>query len=395
MVKQQQAAKRSSGPAASKVGFPLQQRPPSAHQVTGRTYAGPVAVAGGSGITKEEEEEEGERREQGVSRAPGETEAKRPRADGSEEAAGGLSGSRVQPGRETGDAVSSHVMTAADQQGSAEHSEDCRAAELQTVASLKVTIQQRSESREFGQSDRQTAGLHCHVCNLTCRSLQVFQEHMVGSEHLRKLREITQSVCVSAHTLQDRGRQTDTQRWCDTCQAHFSGDVIIHRRTDQHKMCKRLCRPFCPVCERHFRTPRKFVEHVKSTEHKQQANRQKVQEEELITVDAIGCFEGEEDEEEEEVEVADEEDGEEEGEAGSGATLQAETQQQDDDPRDLYGSSFVVPVSGFLCRLCNKFFRREASARHAHCRTQTHFVKLQTHRAAQRRCEGEGCSAPT
>lgn len=38
-----------------------------------------------------------------------------------------------------------------------------------------------------------------------------------------------------------------------------------------------------------------------------------MQEEELITVDAIGCFEGEEDEEE--VDVADEE-------AGSGASLQ-------------------------------------------------------------------------
>lgn len=36
------------------------------------------------------------------------------------------------------------------------------------------------------------------------------------------------------------------------------------------QMCKRLCRPFCPVCERHFRTPRKFVEHIKSAEHKQQ-----------------------------------------------------------------------------------------------------------------------------
>lgn len=54
--------------------------------------------------------------------------------------------------------------------------------------------------------------------------------------------------------------------------------------------------------------------------------RQKVQEEELITVDAIGCFEGEEDgDEEEEVEVADEEDSEEGGEA-------------DDDPQDLYGT---------------------------------------------------------
>lgn len=32
------------------------------------------------------------------------------------------------------------------------------------------------------------------------------------------------------------------------------------------------------------------------------------QEEELITVDAVGCFEGEEEEEEEEVDVADDED---------------------------------------------------------------------------------------
>ena len=78
------------------------------------------------------------------------------------------------------------------------------------------------------------------------------------------------------------------------------------------------------------------MEHMKSAEHKQQVSGgsgdtcdmfrtnqqgefdsvsvssqvhlQEAQEEELITVDAVGCFEGEEDEdEEEEVEVADEE----------------------------------------------------------------------------------------
>ncbi|KAG7999643.1 Cip1-interacting zinc finger protein, partial [Nibea albiflora] len=72
-------------------------------------------------------------------------------------------------------------------------------------------------------------------------------------------------------------------------------------------VCKQLCRPFCPVCKRHFRTPRKFVEHMKSAEHKQQVHLEEAQEEELITVDAVGCFE----EEEEEVEVADEEEEEE------------------------------------------------------------------------------------
>lgn len=46
-----------------------------------------------------------------------------------------------------------------------------------TVTSLKVTIQQSSDSREFrqtdGTADRQSGGLHCHVCDLTCPSLQV------------------------------------------------------------------------------------------------------------------------------------------------------------------------------------------------------------------------------
>lgn len=43
---------------------------------------------------------------------------------------------------------------------------------------------------------------------------------------------MTRTVCVSTC----RGRRPHTQRWCDTCQIHFSGDVINHRRTPQHKV---------------------------------------------------------------------------------------------------------------------------------------------------------------
>ncbi|KAM6954530.1 cdkn1a interacting zinc finger protein 1b [Aplochiton taeniatus] len=99
------------------------------------------------------------------------------------------------------------------------------------------------------------------------------------------------------------------QRWCTTCQSHFSGDLILHRRTNQHKLCKQASRPFCSVCKRHFRTPRKFVEHMKSPGHKQQLEQlrqEETLEEELITVDAVGCFEGEEDCEEEEKEEEEE-----------------------------------------------------------------------------------------
>lgn len=338
------------------------------------------------------EEEKGD---PGPGGGPGET--KRARLDGDEAAAltnrETVPGSCGQPGSEscsTADGVRSR-WSPPDQQGSAEHSE-------LTVRSLKVTIQQSSESRAFrqtdGTADRQTGGLHCHVCDLTCRSLQVFQDHMTGLEHLSRLKEMTHTICLNTHTLKDRGRRPDTQRWCDACQTHFSGDVIIHRRTKQHKMCKQLCRPFCPVCKRHFRTPRKFVEHMKSAEHKEQVQLEEVQEEELITVDAVGCFKGEEEddeEEEEDLEVAEEEEedggGKEDVAKEQRSVEAADTQEVDReeyDPHTIYGSSFVLPVSGFLCRLCNKFFYRETTARHTHCRTHTHYLNLQSHRAQRR-----------
>ncbi|XP_025112737.1 uncharacterized protein LOC112575245 isoform X3 [Pomacea canaliculata] len=45
------------------------------------------------------------------------------------------------------------------------------------------------------------------------------------------------------------------------------------------------------------------------------------------------------------------------------------------DPEVAVGQSCVVPVSGFFCKLCNKFFNNETSAKDAHCKTEAHFTK--------------------
>lgn len=37
------------------------------------------------------------------------------------------------------------------------------------------------------------------------------------------------------------------------------------------QIAKQSLRPFCTICSRYFRTPRKFVEHVKSQGHKDKA----------------------------------------------------------------------------------------------------------------------------
>ncbi|MBN3324393.1 CIZ1 protein, partial [Atractosteus spatula] len=329
--------------------------------------------------------------------------------------------------------------------------EESRAAEvLGAGASLKVTIQQSSESRAFSTSTSELASrssernsgcegpnrFYCYICSITCHNQQNFQSHMNGLAHQQRMMEIQHmsNACLVTllpkvkESLQGSRREGEKrlglQRWCATCQAHFTGDLIEHRRTREHKMAKHSSRPFCTVCKWHFRTPRKFVEHMKSPEHKQ-----RVEEvgcvageilEELITVDAIGCFEGEEDYEEEPTE------GEEEDEDSQpshsqkarasswkvaptrmylaekggvlrgaraliwpGVSLQAVRPAQrevaleemrDDEEYDSetqYGSSFVVPVAGFLCRLCHKFYHFESTARLSHCKSQMHFQNLQ------------------
>uniref|UniRef100_H3CKL2 Uncharacterized protein n=2 Tax=Tetraodon nigroviridis TaxID=99883 RepID=H3CKL2_TETNG len=65
-----------------------------------------------------------------------------------------------------------HVTSKGTEVGSGAPSVSGSSTTEQAVTSLKVTIQQSSESREFRRTDRQTAGLHCHVCDLTCGSLQ-------------------------------------------------------------------------------------------------------------------------------------------------------------------------------------------------------------------------------
>ncbi|XP_041958211.1 cdkn1a interacting zinc finger protein 1b isoform X2 [Alosa sapidissima] len=288
--------------------------------------------------------------------------------------------------------------------------EETRAAEVLGVgSSLKVTIQQTNESRAFStgleepanhsqDSDQNSASSRflCYICNTTCCNQQEFQSHMNSLQHQRRLMEIQHmsSTCLAQllPSLTDhREKRPSLQRWCTTCQCHFSGDLVEHRRTKEHKMCKHSSRPFCTMCTRHFRTPRKFVEHMKSREHKQRV--EELQEErgpelldELITVDAVGCFEGEDNYEEESSEEEEEGVATEQS-AHRSVALEDMRDEEEYDPDTQYGSSFVVPVAGFLCRLCHKFYHFESTALQSHCRSLTHFQNLQKYRRRRRRSQ--------
>ena len=45
----------------------------------------------------------------------------------------------------------------------------------------------------------------------------------------------------------------------------------------------------------------------------------------------------------------------------------------------LPGQIYIIPVTGFFCKLCNKFYNNEKSAKGAHCQTEGHYEKFKVH----------------
>ncbi|PNI69109.1 CIZ1 isoform 22, partial [Pan troglodytes] len=267
----------------------------------------------------------------------------------------------------------------------------------------------------------------CYICKASCSSQQEFQDHMSEPQHQQRLGEIQHmsQACllsllpVPRDVLETEDEEPPPRRWCNTCQLYYMGDLIQHRRTQDHKpptprrdvfahvpvqgwstarlvtdmIAKQSLRPFCTVCNRYFKTPRKFVEHVKSQGHKDKAKELKSLEKEIagqdedhfITVDAVGCFEGDEeeeedDEDEEEIEVEEE--------------LCKQVRSRDISreewkgsetysPNTAYGVDFLVPVMGYICRICHKFYHSNSGAQLSHCKSLGHFENLQKYKAAK------------
>lgn len=289
--------------------------------------------------------------------------------------------------------------------------------------SLKVTILQSSDSRAFNTTpltsgprpgdptsaapalgsapSRQSLQFFCYICKASCSSQQEFQDHMSEAQHQQRLGEMQHSsqTCLLSllpmprDILEREAEEPPPKRWCNTCQVYYMGDLIQHRRTQEHKIAKQSLRPFCTICNRYFKTPRKFVEHVKSQGHKDKAKELKTLEKEMgspeedhfITVDAVGCFESdqeedEDDEEEEEIEAEEEFC---KQVKSRDTSLEEWKGPETYSPNTAYGVDFLVPVMGYVCRICHKFYDSNSGLRLSHCKSLAHFENLQKYKAAK------------
>ncbi|KAM7392808.1 hypothetical protein PAMA_007761 [Pampus argenteus] len=251
-----------------------------------------------------------------------------------------------------------------------------------------------------------TNKFYCYLCSITCRNQQNFRSHMNSISHQQRMMEIQHMSNACLVTLlprvqeslqgasKDGEKKADLQHWCATCHTHFTSSIVDHRRTEEHKLASRTAISSCTVCKKHFRTSQIFVEHLQSQEHRQKV--EKLQENEgsealakLTTMDTDGfSLEEEEGSEIEEGEDRQKSEGDQDSSdkqdgwtSPNEVTLKNMASDEQYDPDTVYGSSFFVPVAGFICRLCNKFYHFESSALHTHCKSLMHFENLKRHKA--------------
>ncbi|KAF7657080.1 hypothetical protein LDENG_00031810 [Lucifuga dentata] len=249
-----------------------------------------------------------------------------------------------------------------------------------------------------------TSKFYCYLCSITCHNQQNFKSHMNSVSHQQRMMEIQHMSNACLVTLlpriqeslqavqKDEEKDIDMRRWCATCQTHFTNTIMDHCRTEEHKFANRMTVSSCTICKKRFKTSRLFVEHLQSQEHRQAW--EKLEEKEggdtlakLSDMDTEGCSVEEEegsnlDEEESQTNHGDQENSNKQDDWSpqTEVTLKDMASDEQHDPDKVYGSSFLIPVAGFLCRLCNKFYHFESSTLHSHCKSLKHFENLKSYR---------------
>ncbi|XP_064616421.1 uncharacterized protein LOC135480504 [Liolophura sinensis] len=286
-----------------------------------------------------------------------------------------------------------------------------------TVDKTGRSISDKKEERKQ-KSQEKKSPYFCHTCKVECNNKANFTSHMQSEFHQERLQDLLNLTKQKSSQLQARLKAeahlrtieekdiNDREGYCQTCDEPYTGSVIRHRRTSSHKqrdsshksrwehnfrqrnqatvtmvtrdktptaasakMKEKVKWPRCSVCDQTFKSPLKFVKHLNSLAHKSDTER---------------SDEGHLDQNKNDADEADMDETETRPTEGDETQNETAIQGRRDcavvpvyDGVTVVGQEFVVPVSGFFCKLCYKFYNKETTARVTHCLSKTHYDRYQ------------------
>ncbi|XP_033643168.1 uncharacterized protein LOC117303156 [Asterias rubens] len=231
---------------------------------------------------------------------------------------------------------------------------------------------------------------YCYVCGMFCTSWAPYITHVEGRKHksmFTKLHEIGHAalkrVLISKlEELPEKG-QGDPNKWvtirqpnfgqhqisqlsinsvpgdsdeqiyfCRKCFRTYIGSHKDHLGSPEHKKYVAM-RPRCKACNLTFVTRKYYQKHLQYAAHAVAAKN---------AADAAK----EKDGSKESDQMSDE--GSEGKEKGKKDPSQSK--------KKITGPEFIIPISGFFCKLCSKFYNKEKAAMEYHCSTDLHDKKV-------------------
>ncbi|BFZ06013.1 hypothetical protein BsWGS_09054 [Bradybaena similaris] len=217
-------------------------------------------------------------------------------------------------------------------------------------------------TEDDGAKDKD-GNLYCHVCNVSVYDDESFRRHLNGMKHTQRMNslltvhqmksnELKSRIRAEEHLRKIEGKNasggSDPDFFCKICNNSLTIPWERHRFSNIHKQRQLQVKRGCGWCKVHdFNNFTEVLEHRETEEHKKNA--------ELY---------GKKDDRD----------------------RSRSRDREDSDNEDLtipefnaenpVGVKYIIPVTGYFCKLCHKFYNNEKSAKGSHCQSETHYEKF-------------------
>ncbi|XP_046547585.1 uncharacterized protein LOC124257533 isoform X2 [Haliotis rubra] len=267
---------------------------------------------------------------------------------------------------------------------------------------LELADKYRFDDRAQRPPVGEKSPFYCHVCDMECCNEQNFRDHMSSTRHKDRMSDVLNVTSKkSSHVearlkAQEHLKRIESTRvgFCKVCDQELGIPFLRHKLTTLHKKPEMQVRKGCGWCGvTNFLNFSEVLKHRERQVHKENAAKYGKKPEvnsdtrrtdmrsgrssNLVTSrprtagrpgyssrsSASGRSETSRS-----------------GTSRSATSAKSDTKEVDLCPELQFeaetaiGQNYVIPVSGFFCKLCHKFYNTETAAKVTHCQSQAHFT---------------------
>lgn len=230
-----------------------------------------------------------------------------------------------------------------------------------------------AEPTEDDERKDKDSNLYCHVCNVSVYDDESFRRHLNGMKHTQRMNSLLTVHQMKSNQLKSRIRAeehlrkiegknssgggggdgssgSDPDFFCKICNNSLTIPWERHRFSNIHKQRQLQVKRGCGWCKVHdFSNFTEVLEHRETEEHKKNA-------------EVYGK------------------------KRDDRSRSRSRDRDDNSDTEDLsipefnaenpVGVKYIIPVTGYFCKLCHKFYNNEKSAKGSHCQSETHYEKF-------------------